>query len=138
MNLENNDDLYKELKNLTRRSTWQKGLLDVLGISSRSSNAMSMYSKDELIGLIRKYEHGNDPFERQRRSKMEEAIKEYDLTRSIGGPRYPFRDNLDEKIWETYQMGRSFTPPEMRPIHNNLFEPVNLITPANDKNNDDK
>jgi len=75
--------------------------------------AKQKLSKDQIIGTFRKIEFGSDPHAKKRMSLIEEMAKTYST--AYTSFQDPFRDEIDEEIWVSFNLGLLDLPKSQRP-----------------------
>lgn len=90
---------------------WDRKLTILLGTTV--GKALTVHSFDEIIGIFRELDTGEDPFKSERMSREEMlADPESEAVQTLRASR---RDEIDEQVWKTWRGGGYGFPPHLRP-----------------------
>lgn len=92
---------------------WIKKLENVFGMPLTEVD--KTLSPDQIIGILRKFETGKDPHEKDRMSYAEEVVSVIGDTTTAR--RQIYRDAVDETIGISYRIGLYDYPPDKRGHH---------------------
>jgi hypothetical protein len=93
------------------KKDWDNKVEAELGMTR--TQAREKLSKDQIIGAFRKIEFGSDPHAKKRISLIEEIAETY--TNAYTSFQDPFRDEIDQQIWVSFNLGLLNVPKSRRP-----------------------
>ena len=92
------------------KQEWDAKVEKALGMTR--NQAKKQLSRDQIIGAFRKLETGSDPHAKKRVDKIQETYDDYTTAPTSVGQE--FRDEIDQGIWMSYQIGEFDVPKSRR------------------------